>query len=349
MSERKTSSNLINIISQIVIWLLLLQLVYDLLGLLESFVILFLPRIKFIDDAFLVIPSLIVLFYWNSHFLIPKFLNAESWWKYLIFLTLSFLFPFFAGVFLFDLFLMNGYESNFEETAMFFDHSLLLHLIIVGVSASMGVSKIAMVNAKQKKQAEKMQKEAEMKYLNSQINPHFLYNTLNGIYAQALEENAGKTTELILRLSEIMRYPLNNVVKEAILLSEEITFVENFIALQKLRLGDDYPIVFRKTGNSNQLIVIPFIIIPFVENAFKYGISQKDKASIFFSLKIEQNNFIFQSENKIVNTKDIQSHLIGISNLKSRLKLKYGENYSLKILEDGQNYIVELRIKLSLS
>ena len=92
------------------------------------------------------------------------------------------------------------------------------------------------------------QKDAELKYLSNQFNPHFLHNTLNGIYAKAIEENAPKTTELILRLSEIMRYPINQGLKDEVTLREELDFIESYINLQKLRLGDDYPISFQKNG-----------------------------------------------------------------------------------------------------
>ena len=147
----------------------------------------------------------------------------------------------------------SGFEFEFSEPIEFYDHSLMLHLIVLGISSSLGISYLAMRKERQKNFAEQMQKQAELKYLNAHINPHFIYNTLNGLYAQALEEQAEKTTEYILQLSELMRYPINNVNKKSISLKEEIIFIDNFINLQRLRLGESYPVIFKKTGNLNNI------------------------------------------------------------------------------------------------
>ncbi len=329
----------------IAIWMLVIQLQYDLSGLWESFTTL-LDGVRFVDEAFVTIPTLVVLFYWNSHFLVPNYLSQQSWWKYVLGLLISFLVLFHLGYFVIEILFDKGYESGFEETIHFYDHSLPLHLIVVGISTSLGISNIAMKTAKQKEQAEKMQKAAEMKYLNAQINPHFLYNTLNGIYAQALEEKAETTTEMILQLSEIMRYPLNNVSKESILLTDEIAFIENFISLQRLRLGEEYPITFTQIGNFNPIKIIPFIIIPLVENAFKYGVSQKNQSPIFFHLEMKQNELFFSSKNKKITATATKSHLVGIRNLRTRLSLKYDKNYSLNIVETEEDYTAVLKISI---
>jgi len=336
--------SILTVFIHIAIWMLVIQLQYDLSGLWGSFNTL-LDGVRFVDEAFIAIPTLVVLFYWNSHFLVPNYLSQQSWWKYVLGLLISFLVLFHLGYFIIDILLEKGYESGFDESIHFYDHSLPLHLIVVGISTSLGISNIAMKTAKQKEQAEKMQKEAEMKYLNAQINPHFLYNTLNGIYAQALEDKAEKTTELILQLSEIMRYPLNNISKESIPLTDEVAFIKNFITLQRLRLGEEYPITFNKTGDFSPIKIIPFIIIPLVENAFKYGVSQKNQSPISFHLEIKENELFFLSKNKKITATETKSHLVGIRNLRARLHLKYGKRYSLNITETDRDYTAELRVK----
>lgn len=292
----------------------------------------------------LLLSSLLCLSYLNSHVLVPKYLRRDTWWKYVIGLSGLSLVSFFSGLFLFRFLLSKGYQSGFDEPIDFFDFSLVFHLVVIGISSSLGVSKMAIQSKKQKEKAEKLQKEAELKYLNTQFNPHFLYNTLNSIYAQALEENAEKTTELILQLSEIMRYPIQNVNKEKVLLSDEITFIENFINLQKIRLGEDYPITFDKTGNLQEVKISPFLFIPLVENAFKYGVSQKDKTPISFVLKIEEKQLFFSVQNTIIKQINTASHLTGLTHLKLRLSICYPQNHSLKILGKESDFIVELRI-----
>lgn len=328
----------------IVIWLLVIHLQFNLFGLYDALEVAFFDGLSYVDEAFIVTPSLIILFYLNSNYLVPTFLNRHFWWKYLIFLVGGFLLLFYFGYFIFFSLIEADYESGHDDPIAFFDHSLVLHLIVVGISTSLGISKVAIRTVRQKEQAEQMQKEAELKYLNAQFNPHFLYNTLNGIYAQALEEKAEKTTELILQLSEIMRYPIQNVAQTHVFLTEEIAFIDDYITLQKVRLGEDYPIVFTKEGNLSQLKVPPFILISLVENAFKYGVSQKNKTPISFLIKIENNTLFFRAQNTNTNPPKTKSHLVGINNLQSRLNLEYGQNQDLKIFKNEGTFTAELTI-----
>ena len=325
--------------------MLILHLEFNLLGLLESFIVFFLEGEKYIDEAFLIIPLLIGLFYWNSHYLIPKFLKRDSWWKYIIILCVSFLIFFYSGVFVYKMFFENGYQSGFDDVIDYFDHSLILHLIVIGISTSLGISKIALQNATQKAVAEEKQKEAELKYLRNQFNPHFLFNTLNALYSLSTEEEATKTTEAILKLSEIMRYPINQGLKNKVALKDEILFIENYVALQKLRLGDDYPIIFQKEGDFTDLKIMPLCLIPIVENTFKYGISQRDKPSIYFSIKANNDSIQFLSKNRIIGENNANSHQIGIENLKLRLDIVYNSKYSLNLNKMQNDYSVELILK----
>lgn len=325
------------------VWLLVLHLGFNLFGLLESFSLVFFEGEGYIDEAFLIIVTLVLLFYLNSHFLVPKYLNEKSWWKYLLLLIGSTLLSLYSGFFLFIYFIVIGYESGVENADDFFDLSLSIHLIIVGISTSLGINKIAIKNARLKNQAIAKQKESELKYLNNQFNPHFLFNTLNGIYALSTEEEALKTTEAILKLSEIMRYPISEGTKKEIALIQEIEFITDYIELQKLRLGDSYPIRFNFTGNYDYIKIAPLLFIPIIENAFKYGISQKKQSPISFSLSIHNNNLIFLSENEINNT-NVDSHHTGIENLTQRLNLLYGKKHLLTIENKDNNFYVKLEI-----
>jgi len=328
----------------VVIWLLVIHLQFNLFGLYDALEVAFFDGLSYVDEAFIVTPSLIILFYLNSNYLVPTFLNRHFWWKYLIFLVGGFLLLFYFGYFIFSSLIEAGYESGHDDPIAFFDHSLVLHLIVVGISASLGISKVAIRTARQKEQAEQMQKEAELKYLNAQFNPHFLYNTLNGIYAQALEEKAEKTTELILQLSEIMRYPIQNVAQTQVFLTEEIAFIDDYITLQKVRLGEDYPVTFTKKGNLSQLKIPPFILIILVENAFKYGVSQKNKTPISFFVNVKNNTLFFTAKNTKTNNSKTTSHLMGINNLKLRLHLEYGDKHHFKICTTEDTFTVELKI-----
>lgn len=339
-------SSVLVVLIHTTIWLIVFQLLFNLAGLYDSIRVLSAGE-KYVDEAFLLIPTLIFLFYWNSHFLIPRYLSRKSWWRYLLLLLVSFLSVFYLGYGVVFVLFSKGFQFGFADPIDFYDYSLNLHLLVLGISSSLGISVLLIAKDKQRQHAEQMQQEAELKYLNAQINPHFLYNTLNGLYAQALEEDAEKTAEFTLQLSELMRYPLKNGSKANVLLSEEITFIENFIGLQRLRLGNDYPITFTQKGKLNELRIIPFVLIPFVENAFKYGVSQKDKFPICFNLEVTDGRLKFSSQNNKTSTEKAKSHLVGIENLKRRLDLIYGDNYSLNIVEGNEAYSVSLEVVAS--
>ncbi len=141
-----------------------------------------------------------------------------------------------------------------------------------------------------------------------------------------------------------MRYPINQGLKNKVSLAEEVTFVEHYIALQKLRLGEDYPVIFEKKGNLDSFFIIPFVLMPLVENAFKYGISQKNRTPVIFRLSIQNKRLTFSTENAIVRPKDLQSHLVGIKNLKTRLHLVYSQNYLLEHTQSNGIYLVNLQL-----
>ena len=199
-----------NLAIHVIIWLLVIQLIFDVSGLYHSFQELVFEGDRRFDDAFLGIPLLIVLFYWNSEWLIPKYFNQQSWGKYLIAVILSFFT--FQGI-------GYGIATLIEKTGLyfedgshgFFDFLSLFSLTTLALSTSLGISKIAFVNAEQKKEALEKQKAAELKYLTAQVNPHFLHNTLNTIFSLANDEKASTTQSAILKLSEMMRY----MVKES--------------------------------------------------------------------------------------------------------------------------------------
>lgn len=327
-----------------VFWLLVIHFVFDIIGLYHSFQHLFDPNEKqSFDEAFILLPVTVGLFYWNLLYLIPKFLNKDGWIRYCLALLFSYLLLFFFSACLYDLLYNSDYELH-TSRQHFLDDIILFNLLSAIASTALGIAKISVNNLQQKRAAEKKQKEAEFKYLANQFNPHFLYNTLNGIYSKAIEENATETTEAILRLSEIMRYPIKQGLKREVPLQEEVAFIEDYIELQKLRLGYDYPIQFKKETALEGVKILPLSLIVLVENAFKYGVSQKDETPISFELKSTENQLFFITKNQVKDDETESSHKIGLQNLKYRLQLIYGNEYSLKALKREGEYVVNLSI-----
>ncbi len=195
----------------------------------------------------------------------------------------------------------------------------------------------------QRLQAE--QTESELKLLKSQINPHFLFNTLNNIYSTNLEDHE-KANDIILELADLLRYQLESNKKQLTLLIEEINSVENYMALEKIRVRDCEVAVVKK-GKFDQVQIVPLLLLPFVENAFKYGTGiERGKINLLFELD-DNNLFTFYCKNKIVQKKGkVHSGGIGLENVKKRLALMYPEKHELDLQNDNAYFVVDLKIQL---
>ena len=193
------------------------------------------------------------------------------------------------------------------------------------------------------KQAESDKISTELAYLKSQINPHFLFNTLNTIYSLAVSKS-GNTADAVVKLSNMMRYVLDDASKEWVSLDQEITYITNYIELQKMRFESSVNISFEVKGDSDGKIIAPLLIIPFVENAFKYGVNAEQNSSIIISISIENSKLhLFVYNNKVDYIESsINSHGIGIENTKSRLNILYPNNHLLHIENKSNSYEVSL-------
>jgi sensor histidine kinase YesM len=200
----------------------------------------------------------------------------------------------------------------------------------------------------QKAQLEKEKLEANYQFLKAQINPHFLHNTLNFLYARALPYSA-ELSEGILTLSEIMRYSLNKEEDEdgKVLLTSEIEHLHNIIKIQQLRFGHALQLVFSTTGNVEGLRVLPLILITIVENAFKHGDLKDPAQPVTIELAITGGNMLhFKCTNKKKTGPKELSTGIGLDNTRKRLDLAYGDQYFLYIKDQRDLYTVDLAITL---
>ncbi len=202
---------------------------------------------------------------------------------------------------------------------------------------------------KLKRQAEEIiaQKSlAELNLLKSQVQPHFLFNTLNNIYYEAYRE-APRTATFIERLSEIMRYFVDESPKEEVTLTTEIQFLENYIALERIRIRHDVTINFQKDCRPESGIP-PMLLMTFVENIFKHGIDKSNPQNeVSISLVQEQGYLCFQTQNLLHDKPTVTEKTgFGIRNLHKRLTLLYGNNYELKAQPAGRYFNAYLKIPL---
>ena len=197
----------------------------------------------------------------------------------------------------------------------------------------------------QKKEIENEKLMAELRFLKAQINPHFLFNTLNNLYYLATV-NSPNTTEVIEKLSQMMRYMLYDSNHAKVPLKKEIEYMQNYISLEKLRLDNQIPIKFEIVGNVDSVQIVPLIFITFLENAFKHGVSNSFKeAFVNISIKIEQNECMYKVENrKLPKDNLIEKSGIGLQNVKRRLDLSYPDKYELTKTETDTEYKIVLKI-----
>jgi hypothetical protein len=193
---------------------------------------------------------------------------------------------------------------------------------------------------------------ADLDFLRSQINPHFLFNALNTLYGTALQEDAERTAEGVQRLGDMMRFMLQENMQEKILLVREIDYLNNYIALQKLRTqtSPDISIVLQIEEHVNALQIAPMLLIPFIENAFKHGISLREPSHINISLQTKENTLYFDVHNsihpKVVNDTERYNNGIGLENVKQRLALLYPNKHELVIRESAKDFFIHLTIQL---
>jgi sensor histidine kinase YesM len=194
---------------------------------------------------------------------------------------------------------------------------------------------------------------AKLDSLKSQINPHFLFNALNTLYGTSLQEKADRTSEGIQKLGDMMRFMLEENMQDKITLNREIDYINNYISLQKLRTQTSPNIVIETAIDDkvNNLLISPMLLIPFIENAFKHGISLREKSHIKISLHIDGNSLYFDVYNsvhpKLETDLEKYHNGIGLENVKQRLQLLYRKKHELIIRENANEYFVHLTMQLA--
>jgi LytS/YehU family sensor histidine kinase len=211
-----------------------------------------------------------------------------------------------------------------------------------------GFIKIAQEWFKSEQQREALKVEnlnAELKFLKSQINPHFLFNCLNTIYSLA-HKHSVQTEHAIVKLSTIMRYMIYDSNEDKVQLHQELQYLEDYIDIQRLRMPDDIVVDYAVQGNPAGLKIAPMLLVPFVENAFKHGISYAEPSFIAIALAIEKNEIRLVVENSRFRQRVAEKGGIGLQNVRKRLELLYADHHELEITESENQFIVDLKIVL---
>jgi LytS/YehU family sensor histidine kinase len=296
---------------------------------------------KFLSSYIITNVFLILIFYFNYLYAIPKYYFKHQYYTYGAIVS-----SFIVISIVLAILSKHTHPSQFlvdRESDPPVVGSILIRLVIVLV-ASFGLKVF-----QRWRETEIEKSNVELSYLKAQINPHFLFNTLNGIYALAVRKS-DDTAGAIVKLSSIMRYVINDAKEEYVSLDKEIKYVSDYIDLQKMRLNKYVKVISNVEGNSVGKRIVPMLYISFIENAFKYGVSTEGESLIEIQQTIFRNELTIKVKNTIVHQNQIDSKVeetgIGIDNSRLRLEQTYAGKFQLLIDKNEDYFIVELKIEL---
>ncbi len=299
----------------------------------------------------------IAFYYANTNLLIPKILERKQVMLYigiiLLLMIFSGVFPrlyqyFFGDIQRFATAIRPNKGQRYFRPAILSPGSIAIFLLVLIFSTGIKVISQWFQAEKRNKEIQNEKLQTELSFLKAQINPHFLFNTLNNIYALAAA-GSERTAPAVMKLSSIMRYVLTEGSNESVALEKEIQFTTHYIELQKMRLTEKSPVDFVVCGDPTGKKISPLLLLPLVENAFKYGVSNREFSPIRILLEIKEQYLHFEvSNNKYhgSNLKPAGNTGIGINNTKRRLELMHHNHYSMNIDEKDSTYTVHLNVHL---
>ena len=308
----------------------------------------------------------IVLFYYlNTLWLVPKLLVKEKWLWYSVSIVICLLIflnvPKVIAGWIAEPEIISAQNREFIRNPAFQGkprafgsegrrpyanpYNTVVFLLVFTVGTCISMIQRWLKTEQHRKETVHEKLNTELSFLKSQINPHFFFNTLNNIYSLAVVKS-DITAPAVMKLSQIMRYILTDTQNDFVPLANELDFIHNFIELQQVRLTDKVKVQYTIEGETANYAIAPMLFIPFVENAFKYGVSTKDSSTINIRIRTKDHIIYFDSSNYIVPTEnnDLEKTGIGINNVKRRLELLYPGKHQLTCKSENQYYFVHLEI-----
>jgi two-component system LytT family sensor kinase len=282
------------------------------------------------------------LFYLNAWFLYPVLFNRRTWWIYFAVIGILLVLSYYAKLFIlhqvFPGFILTSFNNRilFFPPLPFFLASFLFRFLTDRVRQE-----------KQEKERKAEHLESELKFLRSQISPHFLFNMMTNMVSLARQKSEFLEPALI-QLSDLLRYMLYDSARERFPLSQEIIHLKSYVELQQLRFGEGLDLSLEIKGEEPDCYIEPMLLVPFVENAFKHGIGLVPEPFIKIRMEMQDGQLIFSVVNNYDRSdlsKDNGSG-IGLRNVKNRLNLLYPQKYSLSISDDGSVYSVTLQLDM---
>ncbi|NML23132.1 histidine kinase [Pseudoflavitalea sp. G-6-1-2] len=298
------------------------------------------------------IPKLLIA-YFVMYVTVTKVINEEGklWWN----ITQACIVAVFSVVLyrvIFNYYVLPIAAHNTLAVKPLFELSRTLLAVMdigfgAGVAIALRLARIQLAGKEREKNLLREKHSTELKYLRNQTNPHFLFNTLNNIYALA-RKKSDETAEVVMKLSKILRFMLYETSKDQIMLSQEIKMLDDYLELEKIRYNERLTITFDKDIDDESQPVSPLLLLPFVENAFKHGVSEtRFNSYVYIALTLRDGMLTFTIENtKEDNGSDEVTDSIGLSNVRRQLQLMYAD-HTLEVYCKPTTFKVHLTINLN--
>lgn len=244
-----------------------------------------------------------------------------------------------------------GYQPAVQvqqrSIAMMFLDNFIIAILVIGVSTAFRMLSQWLNEESKRKDLEKAQLKTELALLRHQVSPHFFMNTLNNIHA-LIDINAEDAKNTIIQLSVMMRYLLYDTAQGQTTLKKEIAFIESYIALMKLRFPENVKVTLTVPDDMHDIVIPPMLFISFLENAFKHGVSYQAESFVLFKIEQKDSKLHCTIRNSIFDKKEKKEEKnysgIGIANIKKSLELLFGNDFTLHIREDANEFEVQLMI-----
>jgi sensor histidine kinase YesM len=311
-------------------------------------------------ESFLYLASHIFLAYFLIYFVVPRYLLKQRYWAAGLLCLAGFLLAALlaAATSIFIIHPLRAalfpeyYPVPFQTSGVRLFLALMAGLrggiTIGGLAAAIKLMKTLYLKEQRNLQLQKQNVEAQLKILQAQVHPHFLFNTLNNIYSES-QEKAPKAARLVGGLSELLRFILYESNKTHVLLQTELKLIRDYISLEQIRYGNNLEIHIDMPEETGNLVIAPLLLLPLVENCFKHGSSQLIEQP-WINLKLELNKE--QMHLKLMNGKPLHTQPaadasgIGIANVRKRLELLYPDQHTLVVHDEGEVFVVNLKLRL---
>jgi len=311
--------------------------------------------------------SAAIIFYAGYGWLVPRFFLRDRKLMYFVLVGLLIVATFYVGDFIEDFFAIGprhvkaarraaeaaavagaNVTSRPPVAAVGFYIHFLSSSLVSGFAMGLGVLEKLTQNERRQKELEKEKLNSELAFLKSQVSPHFFFNTLNNIYT-LIGIDSGEAQEAVLKLSKLMRYLLYDSEDGSSKLQNEVDFMNHYIDLMKLRISPKVDLQIDLPGKVPDIPIAPLLFIAFIENAFKHGITYRDRSFIEIRMNVDAGKIRFETRNSIGRTSiegEGRHSGIGLENVKKRLNLLYPDKHELRISRTNDTFMVKLEINL---